>query len=310
MKTRSCFFLFLFVGFVLTSCQPDPPLENKPPVVQAGQDTTFAYRDAKSTIELTGTATDADGSVVAYLWSQVSGLTTASIADAGSPATTVSNMVPGAYVFQLMATDNKGATGVDAVTININSPQEVTITLQAQEDVTDLHFILNHLGASNDPTVGEIGASAWTFDGDPAFQRGLLKFNLAKLPAGAEIQSATLSLYSNPNPKNGDLVHANYGTNNTMLIQRVTSNWNMTTDWDDQPTTTTEGQIIIPHTDASFLDLPSINVTEPIRNMLQTANYGFLIRLQNETYYNSRIFCSSKFTDASKRPKLVITYRG
>lgn len=308
MKSLSYFFLFLFVGFVLTSCQPDPPLENKPPVVQAGLDTTYAYGDAKSVVDLTGTATDADGTVVAYLWSQVSGPTTAIIADPGSAATSISNMAAGAYVFQLMATDSKGATGVDAVTITINSPREVRVTLQSQEDVTDLHFIYNYMGGSNDPVVGEIGASAWTSNGQPAYQRGLLKFNLAKLPAGVEIQSATLSLYSNPNPKNGDLLHANYGTNNTMLIQQVTSNWNMTTAWDNQPRTTTEGQITIPHTDASFLDLPAINVTEPIRNMMQTANYGFLIKLQNETAYNSRIFCSSKFPNASMRPKLVVTY--
>ena len=40
----------------------------------------------------------------------------------------------------------------------------------------------------------------------------------------------------------------------------------------------------------------------------QFGNNGFLFKLQNETCYNSRIFASSKFIDATKHPKLVITY--
>ena len=207
-----------------------------------------------------------------------------------------------------MATDNDGTTGVSTVTITVVAPQVVTITLQSQDDITDLHFIYNLFGGSNDPTAAEIGASAWTYDGEPAYQRGLLKFNLAKLPAGAEIQSAKLTLYSNPEPKNGDLVHANYGTNNAMLIQRVTSGWNMTTKWENQPTTATTGQVVIPHTDEPFLDLTGIDVTDLIQQMIATENYGFLIKLQDETYYNSRIFCSSKFPDASIHPKLELRY--
>jgi hypothetical protein len=35
-----------------------------------------------------------------------------------------------------------------------------------------------------------------------------------------------------------------------------------------------------------------------------------MLQLQNEATYNSRIFCSSKFNDVKKHPKLVIVYEG
>lgn len=40
------------------------------------------------------------------------------------------------------------------------------------------------------------------------------------------------------------------------------------------------------------------------------ANYGFLLKIQNEQIYNSRLFISSHNTVyTSKRPKLVIQYQ-
>lgn len=283
---------------------------NKPPVVTAGQDTTFDLTNATSdSIRVAGSASDSDGRVVSYLWSQVSGPNMANIRNPGSAATAVSSVVSGKYVFQLMATDNDGATGVKTVTITVINPQNVTVTLQSRDHVTDLHFIYNYLGSSNDTSAAEIGASAWTNSGSPAYQRGLLKFDLSFLPADATIQSAKLTLYSNPHPKNGDLVHANSGPNNTMLIQRVTSGWDMTTTWQTQPSTETTAQVVIPQTDQPFLDLINVDVTDAIKRMTQLGNYGFMIKLQNEVAYNSRIFCSTKYPDASKHPKLVLQYR-
>jgi hypothetical protein len=49
-------------------------------------------------------------------------------------------------------------------------------------------------------------------------------------------------------------------------------------------------------------------VTQLVRNMIASGNYGFMIRLQDEVIYNSRIFCSSSYSDSTKRPVLVINY--
>jgi hypothetical protein len=82
-----------------------------------------------------------------------------------------------------------------------------------------------------------------------------------------------------------------------------------TVKWNNQPSATTTGQITIPSTTQSRLDLPNIDVTAMVSNMVKNnANHGFFIRLQNEVIYTSRIFCSSKYADASKHPKLTIVY--
>src|SRR3954470_21616017 len=102
--------LFL-LSLAITSCTKEP-IENFPPVVNAGADTTFDLRKSTSdTIHLNGEAIDRDGSVAGYLWSEVSGPGSVSIITPGSKSTFVAGVSSGTYVFQLMATDNKGATG-------------------------------------------------------------------------------------------------------------------------------------------------------------------------------------------------------
>lgn len=74
-------------------------------------------------------------------------------------------------------------------------------------------------------------------------------------------------------------------------------------------TATSENQIVIPHTDSAFLDITDIDVTNLVQSMVAAnTNYGFLIRLQNEVIYNSRLFCSSYNLNVSKRPKLIVEY--
>jgi hypothetical protein len=302
------YYLTLFL-VLFAACTKDLPCKNVPPVVNAGTDTTYDLtKSGGSAIWLFGNATDSDGKVVSYLWSQVSGPNAATILNPGDPTTEVNGVVSGTYVFQLTATDNSGATGVNTVSIKVIAAQTMTITLQSKEDVSDLHLAINYQGNASDPNAPEIGAIAWTNQGEEAYVRGLVKFNLSAITATAKIESAKLTLYSNPDPNNGDLEHANAGDNNTMLIQRVASAWDSTTTWGTQPITDATGEIVIPHTNEPFLDLVDIDVTELVDQMAQGNNYGFMIKLQYEVYYNSRIFCSSKFPKASKYPKLVVTY--
>src|SRR5687767_12712282 len=99
------------------ACKKDIVEFNKVPAVDAGTHQTITL-DTDS-IALSGSASDSDGYVVAYLWSQVSGPVPATIHTPGSATTLISDLINGDYVFQLMATDNDGATGVDTVSIKI-----------------------------------------------------------------------------------------------------------------------------------------------------------------------------------------------
>lgn len=87
------------------------------PMVDAGNGQTITL--PTSSISLSGTASDVDGSVSTYAWTKTSG-GAATITDAASASTTVTGLVAGTYVFRLTVTDNDGATNYDEVTIVVN----------------------------------------------------------------------------------------------------------------------------------------------------------------------------------------------
>ena len=302
LTSLSCFLI------LLASCTKDP-VANQVPKVNAGNSNSITQ--PTDTITLSGTATDADGQVLAYLWSQVSGPSSATIVNPGSPATLIKGFSAGTYVFQLMATDNLGATGVDTTTLVVNPSSIKTLTLQPNNNTTE--YTVSVLGGSDatGPTIASLETDAWTTGGQYQVLRGLVKFDLSAIPTTAVIKTANLYLYSNPTPTTGNQVDANYGTANSFTIQQVTSNWSTSTlNWNNQPPATATNQAVVAATTQSVLDL-NVDVTNMVASMVNNnTNYGFLLKLQNEVTYNSRIFVSShNATYPSKHPKLVITYQ-
>lgn len=89
-----------------------------PPVANAGADQTAASAVA---VTLAGSATDQDGSIASYSWTQTAGptvsLSNANSANAGFTAPTVSTNTT--LTFRLAATDNSGEVGSDTVVITV-----------------------------------------------------------------------------------------------------------------------------------------------------------------------------------------------
>lgn len=282
---------------------------NKVPVANAGPNKTITLPDSAV---VTGTGTDADGKVVAYLWSQVSGPASSTIVNPGYPSTSIQFSVAGSYIFQLLVVDDKGATGVDTMSVLVKpAVGQQTLTLQPFNNPTE--YTLAELGGSNVSGYAPVSfeADAWTSNGSSYNFRSIVKFDFSSIPANATIKSATLYLYSNPTPTTGDQINANSGPTNACYLQQVTSAWSIPAiGWYNQPTLATNNQISIPHTTLSKLDL-NLDVTAMVASMVNNnANYGFFLRLQNEVTYNSRIFVSSRNTTyPDKRPKIVITYQ-
>lgn len=288
------------------SCKKDKI--NNPPSANAGLNAAITL--PRDTITLYGSGSDVDGSIVSYLWSRVSGASSATIASATSASTQVGNLKEGVYVFQLTVFDEDGATGSDTVSIVVSPSLIQTLELSPDNNIDEVHIIGNNSGFDQThPGAPEIGAAAWT-NGSTVFMRAVLKFDLSSIPQDAVITSAALTLYSNHTPINGNQVDANYGADNSFLILQNTSSWSSSTvNFSNLPSFTTNRQVLIPSTTESFLDLPNIDVTEMISDMVASnKNYGFLIKLQSESLYTSRIFCSSKYSDASRHPKLIVTY--
>ncbi|HEY4154627.1 MAG TPA: hypothetical protein VGM24_04350, partial [Puia sp.] len=92
---------------------------NAPPVVNAGADKTITL--PTSSVALSGTATDAGGSIKSYSWTKISGPSQFTISNAAITNPTISNLVAGTYTFRLSATDNLGATAADDINIIVNS---------------------------------------------------------------------------------------------------------------------------------------------------------------------------------------------
>jgi hypothetical protein len=287
------------------SCKKDPV--NQKPIDNAGIDQAIQLPIDHSI--LSGSAEDKDGQVVAYVWSEVSGPNTATIATNGAASSPITGLVAGRYVFQLLVTDDMGASGIDTVSINVLPANIVTLSLQPTGNPTEVHIWGNSTDREGStPLSPEIGAAAWT-DGSVVAMRALLQFDLSSIPASATIVSAKLTLYSNPAPLNGDGIHANSGTNNAMLIENVVTAWQPgSVKWINQPGVSATHQVAIPATSQSLLDLTDIDVSQLVMDLVKNSNNGFSLRLQTESIYNSRIFCSSKYPDDTKHPKLVIQY--
>jgi hypothetical protein len=308
MKKLKTVLLILTVIFCISACEKETFTENEPPVVNAGNDTTFKLATPENdTVLLSGSATDSDGQVMGYTWSQISGPNAAKILYPGSATTKVSDVIAGQYIFQLMATDDKGATGVKTVKIVVEAPPQIyTLPLQPRNNPNE-SSVYSYYPDGTGVGTPQVVIGAWT-QGGAVYNRTYLKFDFS-IPSGAIINNAKLSLYATPDPKAGNFVDAHYGSANSFYIQRITSSWTGAgISWNKQPTTTNTNQVIVPNSTSSFENNIDIDVTQLVKDMQLNGNNGFAMRLLAENYYNIRQYVSSYHTDATKHPKLVIQY--
>jgi hypothetical protein len=107
---------------------------NAIPVANAGADQNVS---AGAAVSLAGSATDADGSIASYSWTQTSG-TAVTLSNANAATATFN--APGAattLAFNLVATDDRGATHTDSVTVTVTAvvvnPPPVTAPVIARQ---------------------------------------------------------------------------------------------------------------------------------------------------------------------------------
>ena len=87
---------------------------NVAPVANAGMDKSVQLPN--QSLVINGSATDSDGTIAGYLWTKVSG-PSVTIANQNTANLSLSNLIPGTYVFRLMATDDDSATHSDDVSV-------------------------------------------------------------------------------------------------------------------------------------------------------------------------------------------------
>jgi hypothetical protein len=168
----------------------------------------------------------------------------------------------------------------------------------------------------------DISASTWTYGaqgGGTGSIRTYLKFiGLDGMPDSAIILSAKLSLYgisSGVSSPQGNSYYAgspyeSFGDNSCWL-QRVTSDWNPDSiTWNNKPPVTNLNQVSVNASNAQWnFDVIDLDVTQLVDDMLNNENFGFCLQLKTEQIYRSLSFASCKVANASKWPKLVVTYK-
>ncbi|MEP7250799.1 MAG: PKD domain-containing protein [Ginsengibacter sp.] len=92
-------------------------LVNISPIADAGPDLVISL--PTNTATLYGSGTDSDGSISSYQWTERSGPSNAKISNPTSPATDVSQLVAGTYIFDLVVTDNSGASNANAMQLTV-----------------------------------------------------------------------------------------------------------------------------------------------------------------------------------------------
>jgi ribosomal protein L14 len=106
--------------FVTVTVRPPTTVGNKPPTVTIDKDITIILPLDSVLVDGSGSS-DPDGKIVSYLWTKVSGSSKAIITSPASGKTQIIGLVAGNYIFQLKATDDKGAADSAVVRVKVKA---------------------------------------------------------------------------------------------------------------------------------------------------------------------------------------------
>ena len=133
----------------------------KVPIANAGLDKDVAPGTSKV---LTGSGTDADGTIASYAWTQISGPNNSTLSNASAASVTVSNLIAGTYTYRLTVTDNAGVTDSDYINVNVSSIYAnavPTVNAGADKSIT-LPANATSITASASDSDGTIASYNWT----------------------------------------------------------------------------------------------------------------------------------------------------
>ncbi len=213
---------------------PDP---NIAPTANAGADQTITL--PVNTANLSGSGSDPDGTIAAYLWTKISGPAGGTIANAASASTSVNGLLQGIYRYQLRVTDNNGAIGRDTMQITVNPDPNIAPTANAgaNQTITLPVNTANLSGSGNDPD-GTIASYLWTKVSGPAggaiansalvstsvsgLLQGIYRYELMVTDNGGAVGRDTMQITVNPAPNIAPT--ANAGADQTITLPVNTAN--------------------------------------------------------------------------------------
>jgi hypothetical protein len=140
---------------------------NIPPTANAGADQVITL--PTNTVNLSGSGTDTDGTIISYLWTKITGPAAGTITNAATAATAVTGLVQGTYQFELRVTDDNGAVGKDTMQVTVNPAGNIPPIANAGPDqtITLPTNTVNLSGSGTDPD-GTVTVYLWTKVSGPA----------------------------------------------------------------------------------------------------------------------------------------------
>jgi|GEM_PF-5439686 len=150
-----------YLEVVVFSGSTTTPVDDLP-IVDAGnaQEITLPT----DSVSLMGSGSDPDGGAVTYLWTKLSG-PSATIQNAGSATTKVSNLVEGTYTFNLQVTDDENNEVNDQVTITVRGATTIDelpiVDAGDAKEITLPTDIVTLMGSGSDPDGGSV-TYLWT----------------------------------------------------------------------------------------------------------------------------------------------------
>lgn len=219
---------------VTITVQPAPP-QNQLPVANAGAD--IAITLPLNSVQLNGTATDADGTVTAYLWTKISGPSPYNISATSAAQTAVTDLVPGVYRFEMRVTDNEAGIGRDTVTVTVYEvppPNQPPVANAGNNLAITLPISSVTLNGSGTDTDGSIASFAWSKVAGPeqfnilstataqtsvtGLVQGSYSFELLVTDNEGAFAKDTVVVIVNAAPPPNQLPVANAGNNQTVFL--------------------------------------------------------------------------------------------
>jgi probable HAF family extracellular repeat protein len=180
---------------------PPPPPANQAPTVDAGADQSV---DEETSVNLSATGADSDGTIVSYSWVQANGpevtLTNADAADMSftAPAHTQASECPDELSFRVTVTDDDGATGSDTVSVLVSDTNPLPSTPSSAGFVAlGAGNIAYDVSADGSVVVGG-GCGAWGSGGFRWTSAGGM-VELGELPGGRVGQGDAASVSDDGN---------------------------------------------------------------------------------------------------------------
>lgn len=166
---------------------------NQAPTANAGGNKTIQLPTTSTT--LSGSGSDADGSITSYAWIKVSG-PAATLTNASSTVLSLSGLVQGVYVFRLTVTDNNSATGSNDMTLTVQAANVAPTANAGPTKTITLPTNSTTLTGSGSDVDGTIATYFWEKVSGPAATltgTNTTTLNLSNLVVGSYVFRLTVT---------------------------------------------------------------------------------------------------------------------